>query len=167
MDRTAIDQGVYERRSRHAWPPASSVLPRRCRRHLSPQSPASSWSAPALPPGTGLPDRTRRTPGSLTLSAQWQCAIIHRDPERKQITAELLSLDFVVNRFLVKLFNSSDMQTTEFCPFVGQLWWFRLFWQPGIGLLYWLLHHFLYCFFPMHNKFLLLLLLLLLVVCAI
>ena len=27
------------------------------------------------------------------------------------------------------------------------LWWFRLFWQPGIGLLYWLLHHYLYCLF--------------------
>ena len=33
---------------------------------------------------------------------------------------------------------------------------------PLGGLLYWLLYHYLYCFFPMHNKFLLLLLLLLL-----
>ena len=28
-----------------------------------------------------------------------------------------------------------------------QLWWFRLFWQPAIGLLYWLLHNYLYCLF--------------------
>ena len=24
---------------------------------------------------------------------------------------------------------------------------FRLIWQPGIGLMYWLLHHYLYCLF--------------------